>query len=362
MNQIKYTFLLLVFISFSCNEKKETVNPIIRNITESIYASGNIETENQYQVFSNINGIISKILVEEGQKVKIGSPLLQISNNSSKIQVETAELTSKNASLENNKNKLEELKLNLKSAKLKWRNDSLMFTRKSLLYKNNAITKIELESSELNYQNSQSNYKSAILQYEDLLKQIKFNAKITKNNAEQTVSNNNDFTIKSEIDGVIYSILKKKGEFITPQLPLATIGSHNNFILKLQVDEYDIVKLKKGQIAKIGLNSYKGQTFDASITKIYPIMNERSKTFLVDAKFTEIPPRLYPNLSVEANIIIKEKMNALTLPKSYVTKNNYVTLENGTKKKVRTGLKNYEYVEILSGITKNDKIILSNEI
>lgn len=361
MKQVKSSLFLLLIIAIGCKEKKESIQPLVRNISESIYASGNIETENQYQVYSNVNGIISTILIEEGQEVKVGTPLFQISNYSSKIQVETAELTSKNASFENNKNKLEELKLNLKSAKLKYRNDSLIFLRKTLLYKKNVITQLEFESAELNFQNSQSNYRSAIFQFEDLLKQLKYNAKISKNNAEQIAFNNKDFTIKSEINGVVYSILKKKGEFINPQLPIAIIGSKDNFIIKLQVDEYDIIKLKKGQIAKIALDSYKGQTFNAMIMKIYPIMNERSKTFLVDAKFTDIPITLYPNLSVEANIIIKQKNEALTIPKSYISKNNYVTLENGNKKMVKIGLKNYELVEILDGIDKNDKIILPNE-
>jgi hypothetical protein len=81
----------------------------------------------------------------------------------------------------------------------------------------------------------------------------------------------------------------------------------------------------------------------------------------VDAKFSEIPPLLYPNLSVEANIIIKQKESALTIPKSYISKNNEVTLEDGTKKKVKIGLKNYEFVEIIGGISKNDKITLPNE-
>lgn len=361
MNQFRLQIIFALFISTSCEEKKEFIRPTVRKITESIYASGNIETENQYQVFSSVNGIVSKILIEEGKEVKKGTPLFEISNNTSKIQVENAEITSRNASLENNKNKLEELKLNLRSAKLKYRNDSLLFIRKTFLLKKNAITELDLETAELNYQNSQSIYKSALLQYEDMLKQLKYNAKISKNNAEQIAYNNKDYTINSAIDGVIYSILKNKGEFITPQLPIAIIGASNNFILKLQVDEYDIVKLKTGQIAKIGLDSYKGKTFNAVITKIYPIMNERSKTFLIDAKFKDTPPILYPNLSAEANIIINQKNDALTIPKSYISKNNYVILDNGSKRKVRTGLRNYEYVEIISGINKNDKITLPNE-
>ncbi len=355
------TISLFTFILISCNKKVETTTVKKRSITESVYASGNIETENQYQVFSSVNGILSKILIEEGDRITKNSPLFQISNKQSKIQVESAILTNENASFKNNKNKIEELKYNLKVLKIKWRNDSLLYKRKVNLFKQNVITALELENAELNYQNSASNYHASELQFEDLLRQLKFNEKLTKNNTEQTLNSNKDFTIKSEIEGEVYSILKKTGEFVTPQTPIAILGSKNHFVLKLQVDEYDIIKIKIGQKAKISLDSYKGKAFDAVIRKIYPIMNERSKTFLVDAEFINPPSKLYPNLSVEANIIIKEAENTLTIPRKFISKTNTITFENGTIKKIKIGLKNYEYVEIISGLKEKDVIALPNE-
>ena len=356
-----YIYILFFSLLIGCTEKKESINPKTRKITESVYASGNVESEDQYQVFSAVNGIISKILIEEGSTITKGTPLIQISNNQSEIQVESAKLSSENASFKNNKNKLDELRLNLKTAKLKHRNDSLLYQRKIILFKKNVITGIELETAELNLQNSNSNYNNLLLQYEYLTKQLKYNERISKKNVEQISFNNKDFTIKSEINGQVYSILKKKGEFITPQTPIAIIGSKNNYKIKLQVDEYDIVRIQKGQKVKLSLDSYKGKVFNAIVSKIYPIMNERSKTFLIDAQFVDIPPTLYPNLTVEANIIINEINNAVTIPKPYLSKMNYVYLANGKKKKVTIGIKNYEYVQILKGINSNDKIILPNE-
>lgn len=362
MKQFIVVLILLEgVLLFSCSEKKQTIKVTTKDITESVYASGNLESENQYQVFSIASGIISTILVKEGELVKKNTPLFQISNNQSKIQVESALLSNENASLKNNSNKLEELKLNLKAAKLKWRNDSLLFIRKNVLFKKNVITIQDFENAELNYQNSLSNFNSSLLQYQDLLRQLKYNEKLSKKNTEQILNTNKDFTIKSEIEGEIFTILKKKGEFISPQTPIAIIGSNKKYLLKLQVDEYDIVKIKKGQKAKISLDSYKGKTFDAIITKIYPIMNERSKTFLVDAQFINTPPTLYPNLSVEANIIISEMKNTLTIPRAYLSKNNTVFFKNGEEKKVKIGLKNYEFIQIIEGLNKNDEITLPNE-
>jgi HlyD family secretion protein len=360
MKQLYITLITILIITQGCKEKMKTTTVSLRNLSESVYASGSVETENQYQVYSTVNGILTNIFINEGDHVNINTTLFQISNDQNKIQVESALLTSENNSFKNNKNKLEEAKLNLRSLKLKWRNDSLLFVRKQNLFNKNVITSVELENAELLYQNSLSSYKSTILQYEDLIKQLNYNAKISKKNEEQIQKNNKDFTLKSEIEGEVYTILKKKGELITPQSPIAILGSNNNYIIKLQIDEYDIVKIKKNQKTYITLDSYKGKVFEAVITKIYPIMNERSKTFTVDAKFINNPPTLYPNLSVEANIVIKEFKNALTIPRTYL-KNNTVLLEDGTIKKVKTGLKNYEYVQIIHGLNANDKIAISNE-
>jgi multidrug efflux pump subunit AcrA (membrane-fusion protein) len=159
------------------------------------------------------------------------------------------------------------------------------------------------------------------------------------------------------VNGRVYSILKEPGEMVTPQSPVAVIGDAGNFILELQVDEFDIAKLRLGQKVLVTMDSYKGQVFEATIQKIDPIMNERSRSFTVDAVFVSKPPALYPNLTAEANIIIQTKENAITIPRSFLTDDDCVITEDKQKRKVITGLKDYQKVEILRGITAKDFIL-----
>ncbi len=104
--------------------------------------------------------------------------------------------------------------------------------------------------------------------------------------------------------------------------------------------------------------SVDNQTFEAYITKINPIMNERSKSFTVEARFKKAPSILYPNLTLEANIVVKTKKNTIVIPRKYLHGDNTVSLEDGTKQKVKTGLKDYEKIEITQGLSENQKIIL----
>ena len=85
-------------------------------------------------------------------------------------------------------------------------------------------------------------------------------------------------------------------------------------------------------------------------------MNEKSKSFKVEAVFTKKPEHLYPNLTTEANIVIEVKEKVLTIPRNYLIDNEFVLLDNKEKRKVVTGLKDYEKVEIISGITANDAL------
>ena len=102
---------------------------------------------------------------------------------------------------------------------------------------------------------------------------------------------------------------------VNPQTPLATIGDAFIFLLEMQIDEYDVAKVKLGQKVLLTMDSYKNEVFEARVSKINPMMNERSKSFTIEAEFIKQPSVLYPNLTAEANIIIQVKQNALTIPR-----------------------------------------------
>ena len=86
-------------------------------------------------------------------------------------------------------------------------------------------------------------------------------------------------------------------------------------------------------------------------------MNERTRSFTVEASFVTIPPALYPNLTTEANIVIQRKENALIIPREYLVDGNSVLTEDEEKVPVKTGLKDYQKVEILDGLTTDDVIV-----
>jgi multidrug efflux pump subunit AcrA (membrane-fusion protein) len=108
------------------------------------------------------------------------------------------------------------------------------------------------------------------------------------------------------------------------------------------------------------MDSYKGEVFDAVVTKIFPIMNERTKTVKVEAGYVQAPPALYPNLTLEANIILQVKENALTLPRKFIINDLYVITTAGDTLPVKTGMKDYQKAEILDGIDETVKVILPN--
>lgn len=351
---------LLALFLFSCKEKKEKIKAERSAITESIYASGTLKSRNQYQAFATVNGIIGEIYVTEGDSVKKGSPILSISNDAQKLSKENAELLAQYNDISNNQDKLNEASSFIELSKNKMKIDSAMYFRQLSLWQQQVGTKADLEQKELAYQNSKTNYYSSVVKYNELKRQLSFTSRQSQKNLMISSKNESDFTLKSEVDGLVYTLYKSQGEIVSIQTPLAVIGDAKNFILEMQVDEYDVFKIKKGQIVQVSMDSYKGQVFEAKVTKINPLMNERSKTFLIEAEFTKGPEALYPNITFEASIVLKSKDNVLLLPRNYVLNDTSVLKSDGKYLRVQTGLKDYQKIEILSGITESDEFILPN--
>ncbi len=345
---------LFVFLASACKNKQETTQPLIENISESVYASGIVKSKNQYDVFSKVNGLVQEIIVKEGELVKAGTPIIQLSNKTSELNSTNAKLAAELANA--NSDKLNELKGNIELLKIKLKSDSLLFARQKSLWTQQVGTQNDLEQRELMYKNTLTSYNTALLNYNDVKKQLNTNAQLSNNNLLMSTTTQDDFTIKSEREGRLYKVLKEKGEMVTSLSPVAVIGSATDFLLELQVDENDIIKIKKGQKIVLSMNSYKNQVFEAKVEKINTIMNERSRSFTIEAIFVTKPPTLYPYLTTEANIIIQTKNNVLTIPRNYLIDDTYVLNKDKDKEKVKVGLKDFQKAEILEGITATDVI------
>lgn len=347
----------LFFILAACSSESVSIHPKISAITTSIYASGVLKSEDQYQVYSSLNGIVEEIYVTDGQAVKKGQLLLKIANPLQQLSIENTSLSAHYSSLNENRTKLEDARQAMQFAAEKRSNDSLLFIRQQNLWNQGVGSKIELEQRSLAYKNAQSAFVSARIRYSELKRQIELTAAQATKNLAMSKQQGEDACIRSQVDGIVYSISIKKGEMVSVQTPLATIGNNKQFVLSMQVDEYDINAINLGQLVFVTIDNYKDKTFKAKVTKIIPIMNERSKSFTVEAQFVYQPTRIYPNSTFEANILINKKSKALLIPRAYLSENNKVTLKSGKIISVKTGLMDFQQVEILQGLTIDDELI-----
>jgi HlyD family secretion protein len=352
MHRIFFQGLLVLLLVTACRSNGETVKPVIQDITEAVYASGNVKAKDEYKVYATVTGLIGQIFVSKGDLVKKGQPLFVISNDNPELNAENARLAYELAkeNYQGSSDKLEELRLQVQTAKEKYLNDSLQFFRQKNLWDQQIGTQNDLDQRKLAFDMSRNNYLSAVSRLEQVRVQLKHELDRAYNNFQMTRNTKRDYTINSEMDGRVYDLYREKGELAGPQQPVALIGRAGDFIIELLVDEYDIARLRTGQQVIVTMDSYKGQAFEAAITRIHPLMNERTRSFTVEAVFTRGPEILYPNLSVEANIVIQTKQNALTIPLSFLVDDNYVLVEDNQKKKVETGIRDLQRVEITSGL------------
>jgi len=358
MKRILSVALCLIFVLASCKKAKESLTVTRGEITESVYASGKVKAIDQYNVYSTVNGVVQAIPVNVGDRVVAGQTILALDNLTSGLNTENAkaalELSAENS--RKGSDKLQELELGVSIALERLRLDSIQFARQKRLWEQNASTQFEFDQKKLAYDNSLLNYQTAKTRLAQLKTQLQNDLRRASINYDLNKKIYSDYSIKSAFDGKVYDILKERGELVTPQTVLAVIGRADTFMLELEVDENDIIKLNLGQKALVTMDSYKGQVLEAVISKINPIMNERSRTFTVEAQLTNPPAKLFPNLTAEANIVIRSKQNTITIPNSYIVDKSYVLMANDEKRAIKIGLRDYQKSEVIEGLHANDII------
>lgn len=350
---ISFSLIAMSLIS-GCGNKEKTITPTIKPITESVYASATIQAAEQYTLYPAIAGKILSFDVDEGDLIAAGGLIAYLENTAatnSANNAESAVVLSKQSSIQ-----VQELEAQLKSAKEQSKLDSVNFQRQQNLYSKEIGSLSQLESRRLASIASKNSVIALNAKLIQVKNQLRFNQNQAQANANVATKNLGDYAVRSDIGGEVFQLLAKKGEWISPQKPLAIIGNSKDYLVVMEVDEMDIVKIKLGQTVLISMDAY-DQSFEGHVSRITPIMNPKTQSFVIEAAFNTRPETLYPGLSAEVNIVIAQKPKALLIPIGSLEKNNIVKTTDGAIT-VKTGLKNLEYVEILEGLNEKSQILI----
>jgi multidrug efflux pump subunit AcrA (membrane-fusion protein) len=159
---------------------------------------------------------------------------------------------------------------------------------------------------------------------------------------------------------VVYEVFKQKGDMVNLNQPIALVGS-GKMIAKLLVDEDDLSKIWIGQKAEIKMDAFPNKVFNAKITRIYPVLNKAEQSFRVDAEFAEpLPINIY-GLNIEANILITENKQVVTIPKRAVLKGDSVMIKQAGKTqaiKIEKGIEDDQMVEIKPNSIPSTSLII----
>jgi multidrug efflux pump subunit AcrA (membrane-fusion protein) len=352
-----------LFLLNSCGRKTETTNPIRKNITETVFASGVLVPENQYNLTAESDGYLTTLSFEEGDIVKTGDLLAVINNKTYNINAKSADVLLKIARTNASPNSpaLKQIEANAKAAEQKMKQDELQVDRYKKLFETNSVSKLEYENMVLAYENSKANY-LALKENYNAQKQVAEQQLISQqaqSDVNKVLEGNNE--LRAVIGGKVYSKLKELGDYVRKGEVIAVIGSPSNLFAELSIDESSISKIKINQEVAIQLNTNKNSNLKGIIQEIYPTFDKQSQSFYCKAVFVDSLNFHISGTQLQANIITQQKENVLVIPRKFLDFGNTVTLEGGTKKKIETGFISTNWVEILSGIDETTTIIFEDK-
>jgi multidrug resistance efflux pump len=348
----------------SCGDSKDVVKPAVKPLMEAVYASGFVVSEDEYQVFSQADGYLGSKLVSDGQSVKRGDPLFIIEAGQqsarSRLAKENYEMAEKN--YREDSPIVRELRTAMESAQTKMRFDSVNFERYTNLLKGKATSQSEYDRIKVTYENSANDYRLQKSRYEKTRNQLYLDLQNARTQLQIATDESGRYTLRSDVDGMVFKTMKEKGELVRRNEAIAIIGRADKFYVQLNVDELDIQRIQSGQEVLVKIDAYPDKVYHAQVDKIYPMVNQQQQSFRVDASFTEKLPGNFSGLALEANIVIRQKDKALVVPKTALLPGDSVLIktDDGDKKvKVVPGIETIDEVEIVEGLDSTGRLIVN---
>jgi HlyD family secretion protein len=350
------------------------------DLAKSVVATGKVTPITKVEVKSKASGIVKKLLVEAGDKVKKGQLLAQLDKVEIEAQVEQsrAAVDSAEASLTSSEADYERAKVDAEGPDVPLLKRA--YDRATGMAKEGVVSTSALEDAQKNYElalNKQNVSKAQATVLKAKIAQSRGQLGQDRANLKQLEEQLSYTDIQSPIDGVVLSRDVEMGDAVSSILVLGssatlvmTLGDISSVYVKGKVDESDIGRVYLGQPARIKVESFKDKTFNGVVTKISPMGVEKDNvtTFEVRVSINNPGGELKAEMTANAEIILEEHKNVLQIPEGSIIydKDKKASVEvpdtsakDGKKKvAVNIGISNGAKTELLSGLKEGDEVVL----
>lgn len=330
------------------NEIFETEKAFKATIVDKTVATGKVLPLEEVEIKPQISGIIDKIYVEEGAKVKKGDLI-------AKVRVVP------------NEQALTGAKGRVSKAKLQVDNSKIVYDRNKKLYNNGVISKKDIEAFELAYNQAKQDLKNAENDYQIIRRGFTGSGGSANTNIRATTS------------GMILEIPVKEGYQVIQSnnfnagTTIASIADMSKMIFEGKVDEAEVGKLNEGVLIDVTLGAIDDKKFPARLNFIAPKGTEEGGAvqFKIKAEMTlDESYFVRAGYSANAEIVLEQKDSVLSIKEALLlfdkeTEKPYVEVKTGEqefeKRDIELGLSDGVNVEIVSGIDEDDEIKIWNK-
>jgi HlyD family secretion protein len=350
------------------------------DLAKSVVATGKIEPITKVEIKSKASGIVKKLYVEYGDKVKKGQVLAELDKEEIQARVEQAraQLEGSSASLNGTRADLERAKVDAEGPDVPLLKRA--YDRAQRMAKDGVVSASALDDAEKNYEmalNKQNVSKAQLQVLQAKIGQAQGQVAQDRANLKQLEEQLGYTTIESPIDGIVLSRDVEIGDAVSSILVLGssatlvmTLGDTSEVYVKGKVDESDIGKVYLGQPARIKVESFKDKTFTGKVTKISPMGVEKDNvtTFEVRVSINNPEGVLKAMMTANAEIILEEHKNVLQIPEGSIIydKDKKASVEvpdpkakEGKRKlAVNIGISNGAKTELLQGLKEGDQVVL----
>lgn len=323
----------------------DVVSPELGTIQQSVVATGSIEPRSKPLIKPQISGIVSSIRKEVGENVAKDEVIAVVRVTTEMGQLNSAE------------SRLKIAEINLDQIKLE-------FERQKMLYENQVISRNEYELSEANYKKALEERANAQDAWD-----------IVRYGVADKFSQLSNTQIRSTISGTILDIPIKEGDYViqsnafNPGTTIAAVADMSDLIFVGSVDETEVGLLENGMPVEITIGAIPDEVFSAVIEYIAPQGRKENGTVLYEIKAALSSPGTIPiraDYSANAEIVIKEARNVLTVPEGCVEFDNdsaylYILQSTGRdqsfeKRPIRVGLSDGVKIEVRDGLSLEERV------